>query len=328
MNTPQSVLLKHSHRTLPEDRQLIDFTIREHIFEHQQYDHALSTIAEVHQHHRTHKRAAGLLLTAPAGFGKSVILNQYQGYFPKQQENQQTIIPVISLVLPSRPTDFSVATAALEALGYPASKKRENAADKTRKLFELFNRCKTEMILIDELHHLDKSRNSHEFYVAVNWIKNLISVGNVSVVAVGLPHAVQVIQLNRELHRRFVKTLSLTPFDLLDEESFLEFRSILKSINDLLPYETETPLHEQNLARRVLFATNGLIDYLCTLIDSTVFIAQFLMKPSIHLEVLATAFRESIWYSVPERRNPFHPQARLRPLTKSGEPFHLDQNKE
>ena len=322
---PQEIITKFSERKLPEGRTITDFTLKDHVMEHSQFSKAMTMIAEVHQLRRVKGYGAGFVLMAESGFGKSVILQQYQSYFPRCSVNLKSVIPVVFITLPSRPTDLSMATAVLDAMGHPLASKKENAAEKTKKIYELFNTCKVELILIDELHHLDKSHNSVEYYVALNWLKNLISLGNASVVTAGLPRTKSIIQGNKELKRRFIKELTLTPFEWTDKFSFVEFRSILKKFGELLPFECETPLQEQNLARRILIASHGLLDYVRQLLDGAVYIAQFMHKPIINLEVLATAFREYIWSDVPEKLNPFNPKATLRKLDKFGEPFHLSE---
>ena len=323
--TPEDIYLKHASKKLPDGQSLVQFTLTSFVVEHAQFSIGMAAIAEVHSKRNANKMGVGLLLMADSGFGKSILLKQYHALFPRQILANEPIIPVLYVVLPSNPSSLAIVSEILLALGDPlALKKGESAALKTQRLHQLLEACKVEVILMDEPHHLDISLNSLEFYIAQNWLKNLISLGKVAVVASGMPQSKYIFHSNKELKRRFLKKVTLTGFTFSDESSFEEFRSILKKYETLLPFDCETPLYERNLARRILIASGGLLDYLAKLLDGAVQIAQFMHKPIINLEVLAASFREYIWVDAPEKLNPFHSDSPLRKLDKFGEPYYSD----
>lgn len=323
--TPKDIFLKYASKKLPEGRSLIEFSLTAFVVEHSEFSKGMAAIAELHGSRNSRGLGMGILIMADSGFGKSVLLMQYYALFPRQILANKSLIPVLYVVLPSNPTSLSIVIEILLALGDPlALKKSESASLKTQRLYQLLAACKVELILMDEPHHLDVSLNSMEFYIAQNWLKNLISIGNVAVVASGMAHSKNILHSNKELKRRFLKQVNLSGFSLNDESSFEEFRSVLKKFDELLPFDCEIPLYERNLARRILIASNGLLDYVGKLLDGAVNIAQFMYKPIINAEVLAAAFREYIWPEVPEKLNPFHPESPLLMLDKFGEPYHPD----
>lgn len=116
-----------------------------------------------------------------------------------------------------------------------------------------------------------------------DWLKRLISNTNVGIVACGLPEAALVVESNEQLARRFSARLQLTPFALEDDKDFLEFRGLLRSLQELLPMPLETPLHEANLARRMYFASYGLFDYLGKVLEGAVSAAVAARLPQINL---------------------------------------------
>lgn len=326
--TPEEIFINHTSKKLPGGQPLIQFSLTSFLVEHTQYSIGMAAIAEIHAKRNANKMGVGLLLMADSGFGKTKLLKQYQALFPRQILANKPIIPVLYVVFPSSPSSLSIVSAILLALGDPlALKKGESAALKTHRLFKLLEDCKVEVILMDEPHHVDISNNYLEFYIAQNWLKNLISIGKVAFVASGLPHSTNIFHSNIELKRRFLKQVTLTRFTFTDESSFEEFRSILKKFESLLPFNCEIPLYERNLARRIVIACGGLLDYLAKLLDGAVHIGQFMRKPIINVDVLAASFREYIWVDVPEKLNPFCPGSPLRQLDKFGEPYFSDSKK-
>lgn len=323
--TPEDILLKHASKKLPHNQALIQFSLSEYVVEHSQFSVGMAAIAETHAKRNALEKGLGLLLTAESGFGKTILLKQYQSLFPRQTLPNGVMIPVLYVVLPSNPSSLAIVSEILLALGDPlALKKSESAAIKTQRLYKFLEQCKVEVILMDEPHHMHISLNSTEFYTTQNWLKNLISIGKVAVITSGMPHSKYIFKSNAELRRRFIKQVTLMEFRFSDESSFEEFRSILKKYEGLLPFACETPLYERNLARRILIACGGLLDYLAKLLDGAVQIAQFMHKPIINTEVLAASFREYIWVDCPEKLNPFHPNSPLRALDKYGEPYHSE----
>lgn len=323
--SPEDIIQLHGSKKLPDNQTLIKFSLSEYIVEHSQFSVGMAAIAETHAKRNALSKGVGLLLMAESGFGKTILLKKYQSLFPRQMLANIVIIRVLYVVLPSNPSSLAIASEILLALGDPlALKKSESAAIKTQPLYKYLKDCKVEVILMDEPHHMHISLNTPEFYTAQNWLKNLISIGKVAVVASGMPHSKYIFKSNNELKRRFLKQVTLTNFTFNYASSFEEFRSILKKYEGLLPFKCEIPLYERNLARRILIACGGLLDYLAKLLDGAVQIAQFMHKPIINVEVLAASFREYIWDDGPENLNPFHPNSPLRPLDKFGEPYHTE----
>lgn len=289
---------------------------------HRRYREAMHAIAELHARRRQYKVGGGLLLTGPSGAGKSTIIHAYLGYFPRDMEAERTRIPVLLVSVPSSPTSRSLASAILEALGHKKAH-RGTAPELTGRIRELFARCGVEIVLLDEFQHLFYAPSLNAFRDVTDWLKNLLESTQVGMVACGLPAAEAVVNSNEQLARRFSARLAITPFSIDETEDFLEFRGLLKALAKHLPLQTDTPLHEANLARRIHIASYGLFDYVIKVLEGAVSAASRADLEQIDLSVLAAAFRNRIWREVPERLNPFHPESVLRPMDRPGEVFQL-----
>lgn len=294
---------------------------------HQRFRNALFQISELHHRRRTHGVGGGVLLIGPSGAGKSTILQAYEAEYPRTFGAQRTQIPVLVTRVPSSPTVRSLAGAILEAMGDRKSH-RGTAPEKTTRLVEFIKHCGVEMLLLDEFQHLFYTPSVAAFRDVTDWLKNLLESTGLGMVGCGLPTAELVIRSNEQLSRRFSPSIPVDPFSLEDEADFIEYRGLLKAIASCLPMESEIPLYEANLARRIHTASFGLVDYTIKLLEGAVSAANLAGLNTLSLDVLAAGFRERIWKDVPDNLNPFHPESPLRPLTQPGEVFYQHTRKD
>lgn len=289
---------------------------------HRRYREGMFRMAELHQRRRRFGMGGGLLLTGPSGAGKSTMVRAYHANFARQYLPERTIVPVLLVSVPSSPTAKSLAGAILQALGQKKAH-RGTAPEKTAWIYDLFVRCRVEMVLIDEFQHLFYPPTLNAFRDVTDWLKNFLEDTKVGMVACGLSAAEQVVNSNEQLARRFSERIRISPFALEDANDFQEFRGILKALQALLPLPTELPLYEANLARRIYIGSYGLFDYVVKVLEGAVSVASIAGLESIDCQVMAEAFRQRIWRDVPERLNPFHPESPLRALDRPGEVFYL-----
>ncbi len=321
---PIEIIRKYAANADRQDQsqsQLYGFSLRNIILEHQRFKSTLRSIAELHHYCIQNKVGKGLIIVGPSGLGKTSILKYYACQFPRVVETQFTRIPVLIVTTPSTPTTDSMAEAILMALGDPLAN-RGNAKDKLNRIKLLFDQCQVELLFIDEFQHFFYARTIVEFRTITDWLKIFLNETAKAVILCGLPEAEMVVQSNEQLARRFSSKHTLTPFSFAPEQDFLEFRGILRSFQDGLPLPTEIPLHEANLARRFLIASNGLLDYVRKILEGAVSVATAAGHQSLDLPAYAEAFRREVWSDVADRLNPFHEDSPLRVLNRSGEPFY------
>ena len=169
---------------------------------HRRYKEAMCAIAELHLRQRSHGAGGGLLISGPSGIGKSTIIRAYQALVPREHQPGRTYIPVLMVSVPPSPTSRSLAGAVLEAMGQKKAY-RGTAPEKTAWIYELFNRCGVEMILLDEFQHLLYAPTLNAFRDVTDWLKNFLEDTKVGMVGCGLPAAETVVNSNEQLARRF-----------------------------------------------------------------------------------------------------------------------------
>lgn len=295
------------------------FSIRTASIDHPAYCEAIRKIATIHRRGRDIKLGGGLLVTGHTGTGKTTALNFYRSQFPQREETQGTISPVLYVVTPASPTVKNLAESILVSMGDLASG-RGSTEDKTRRVYKFLKECRVELLMIDEFQHFtDTSRRSSGRDVT-DWLKNLLNVAHIPVVLAGLPRCDLVIRGNQQLARRFSSRYHLRPFSFDSNEAQMEFRGVLKLIQQCLPVKC-LPLHDSNTARMLFVASNGVMDYVAKLIDQAVELSIRSGDGEISLLTFAQAFEDEIWRDCPEYLNPFRRNAICRPLTQMGEPF-------
>lgn len=280
---------------------------------------ALDTIALAHKRSLLAGTARGVLITGQSGSGKTTLLKQYCAKFPAQETTERRLVPALYVPTPSRPSVKFLAAAVLIAMEAPfANESGEGATDR---IIELLQQCGTQLLCIDEIHHLVTALDKREFARATEWLKTVINRSKIPVILAGMPKAVQLIQSNGQLRRRFSTQIYLRPFGIHSHALACEFRGLLKGLQKTLPLPC-TNLADNELSARLFFATNGIIDYLAHILDGAIVECLNSSKSEITITELAIAFRKNIWSEVPSELNPFlAPLELLRPLDKWGEPF-------
>lgn len=305
----------------PLDASTTRFTVRRDVIMHGKFTRAVREIARIHRRGVEAGVAGGLLLVAQTGSGKTTALDYYERQFPRRLCEGVWRIPVLRVNTPESPTVKSLAETILDAMGDVAAWKG-NATDKTRRIVHLFDRCEVELLALDEFQHFFDGKRVTESLRVSDWLKLLIETLKVPVVLAGLPRAMQVVNNNPQLRRRFAAPHYMEPFEIGTTDERKEFRGVLKALSAGLP-NGSVDLSEPGLARRFFYATHGLIDYVVKLVDDAVSRGGSGSGGAVLMEDFEKAFVRSIWSSAPKMLNPFHPTAHLRVLNRPGEPFDI-----
>jgi hypothetical protein len=298
-------------------------TVRETLIEHPAFAYGISAIRRCHRMGQFELEEPGcLLVTGVSGSGKSTLRKEYAKHHPRREAEDGTIIPVLHLELPAKPTIKNVAERILLALGDPLFA-HGTAVAMTERIIVLFKNCRLELVILDEFQHfIDHSSEKIEATVA-DWLKSLVNATKVPFVLMGLRRCRRILQANEQLRRRFSRQISLEPFSIIDKRSRRIFDGLLRTIYGSLPVPCAPELIGGGVtAEQMHYATFGLIGYVMTLITAAVEIVIEEGCAAIDRHVLGRAFSDAIWPEGLDRLNPFHPRFINRPLTNAGEPFY------
>lgn len=295
-----------------------NFTLRSQRIYYSVFCEAIRKVARLHDRGIAAGTAEGLLIIGQSGGGKTAIADFYVSQFPRVQSETGLSIPVLRVDTPESPSVKTFAQQILLALGDPAAD-RGTAETKTQRLIVFLEKCKVQLLIVDEFQHFFDGHRASEAKRITDWLKNLLNRVKIPVVLFGLPRSIMVLRLNPQLRRRFAAPHYLRPFSIVGGD-FNELRSVLRTFHDRIKVPC-IPLHDPDVARRFFYASNGLIDYVVKILDEAVSTSGLNEGERLDLPHFARAFKSVVWGDVPPRLNPFSSDAIHRPLIKRGEPF-------
>lgn len=265
---------------------------------------------------------SGISIIGESGSGKTTLLETILERYPSYEDQDRTIRPAIMAKIPSVPSIKSIARLILAKLGDPlAYATRRQNDDLTKGIVTLLKECQTKVMLLDEINNFLQKKGRHDSVLDLsNWIKEIVDDSGVLIVLSALPIGEAVIQSNEQLQRRFSAPLYL---ELVNKESSTvnlgSFRGVLKEIDKKLPTMRRSSLHEENMAQRLFFASDGRIGLLMKLLRRAIRIAHKKNAPQLDLVILEESFKKEIGDDGKGPLNPFNQAFVKRRLNKPGE---------
>ncbi|QQE78385.1 TniB family NTP-binding protein [Alicyclobacillus sp. SO9] len=149
-----------------------------------------------------------LFIYGESGVGKSTLLRKYVkakeniGYVDVDEEGTQyDIRPVVYTDLPEPFTKYEFYHQIVKALGAPQPG-GSKIGDVKQQALKLIEQQRVEMVILDEMDYILTSRSVKQIE-AMEAIKSLTNLGNISVVCAGTPAAKQLTEINFQYYSRF-----------------------------------------------------------------------------------------------------------------------------
>lgn len=299
-----------------------EFNSRSVLINHPDFANAMRTIER--QHNSVIKNgdfSTGTIIIGESGAGKTTVCKTYRDRFPVHEEPTRRHTRVVLVSVPSKPTVKSLATAILAAVKFvPIS--GSNAAKLTETILKQFEGCGVEVMFLDEFQHfLEGNRN--DLREVTNWLKGLIDDLHTAVFLCGVPSLRRVLQTNKQLRRRFSRVTEMGAFNIQSSTEAARFVGILQALCRDMPLPT-VDFKDKEVATKIYFATSGLIDYMCKLINGAYENAVSRGAKEVALQDYAAAFKIHIWDRPPATRDPFSSKFNGALLDGPGEPFAPD----
>ncbi|XEG72439.1 TniB family NTP-binding protein [Pseudomonas sp. abacavir_1] len=199
-------------------------------------------------------RMPNVMLVGESNNGKTTLINRFikicaQAYV---NEEAESVIPVIAIEL-SKTDVRQLYVKILESFWAPFNVTAP--IEKLRNQTEhMFRSCKTRMLIIDEIQVLRKG-SPIKVREVMDEIKSLANVLQISVVGVGVPQAVQLLNADAQYASRF-EVLTLPPWSLRGD-----FQSFLKSYERALPLKKASRLYSRELTPVIHSITGGNTGY-------------------------------------------------------------------
>lgn len=298
--TMTETLLKSNTLALAERKRLVESI-------HITFPHLLrvrSKISYCHTHSKMAAEPECMLITGRQGAGKTTLCNSYARQFPRVVRKERIIIPVLAASIPAPATVKSLPTRVLRALGdaYPD---RGTAVSQTLRIINCFDKCGVELVVLDEFQNFIDANSKAILIDISNWLKDLINETRKPVVLVGMPHSERILQANPQLERRFSMRETLEPFRWGTATEQSVFERFLQELDERLPFPRRSNLQTVETAKRIFFATQGIVGYVMKLVRRAAIMAIDEGADYLDLELLARAYKERLAARMPSRINPF-----------------------
>lgn len=263
----------------------------------------LSAIDDCHHFSDLKDEPECLFLKGETGTGKTTILKSYAQAYPRQETPYGSIVPLLSISIPSPATVKSVVSKLLWELGDPAYDKG-TTSNQTIRLIGLMKECEVSLVFLDEFQHFIDRDSAKVLKTVSDWLKNLILDTKVPVVLVGLPEAEAVFRFNSQLSRRFANRHNLSSFSWSNDEG-REFRTFLHAVELQLPLISSSNLAQLEMALRFYYASDGVIAYVMKLVRYGTHLALKQGQEKLDFPILARAFEKYVKADKFHKSNPF-----------------------
>lgn len=150
------------------------------IVNHPKYNSIYNRIHETHQLSVGSTQADGVFLSGNSGVGKTTLLKDYAEGFPRKIVEGTTIVPILYFKVPVGATPKAVASQILYELG-DINFDKGTQVQQTTRIFYYVERCKVEMIIMDEFQHLIDRDTEHVLTKASDWVKTFLEEVNIPV---------------------------------------------------------------------------------------------------------------------------------------------------
>ncbi|MEJ2898628.1 TniB family NTP-binding protein [Acinetobacter sp. NS-4] len=248
--------------------------LRNFVCHHSDFSNALNAIEECRDISYINNQPVGCLLLGEGGVGKSMLCRVIRGrnkpYHCIENNVDKYIVPAFYVAVPSPITIKSIAIRMLQELGCTDIK--STSADLNYRLRILLKECKTQLIMLDEFHHLYSSsvQNKSTCELVANWIKTLADETQISICLAGLPNIQDNLFIDSQLARRFSRVLKLNPLTLNIHNEAGTLKPFLKQtsnyISENINIKFDPEITTQDLLKRIFLATSGYEAYVMELL--------------------------------------------------------------
>jgi type II secretory pathway predicted ATPase ExeA len=256
-----------------------------------------------------------LLVLGPSRSGKTLALKKFASKFPHAEEKTGFIRLVVYVSIPEKTTIKALLTSLLEAYGDPRAE-FGTAINKVTRVRHYIKEQRTQLLILDEGHHLFDPDKERLTYSVSESIKSLLNLGLCPIVLAGMPHTAEVVNRNDQLKGRLLETIKLNGLRWNDEAEQTLFRKILHKFERESDFPERSGLGEKDLAYAIWRATNGLIGLVSQLLMRAIIEAENCGSKKISRENLSEAYNNL--HAADDSLNPFAHQVSSEPVTPHG----------
>lgn len=305
-------------------REMRDAWRREMFIPHPKIRQALDAMHDRIQATGRHGASTGIFVVGDPGSGKTRLASHMRDVIaamPSEPTPNADHIPVILVKCPELSTRKQLALQVLAAMG-AATPRSRTYSDLIHQIAKISRPTKLKVIIIDDVQDLLRSRSRNGARETAVALRDLFDLLSVTIVLLGTPESIQIIQDNIQLRKRIPYRHQLPYFDMEGEHEMQQFKKLVHELEKWLPVAEASDLTSSEMLLRLSRASHGIFQFLLDLLDRAVTEAMRDGVESIDRQHLAKAF-EWVFGAALSSANPFTiDKKELRALDRPEEPFH------
>lgn len=288
------------------DPNALQLHVEQMLVTHTSFEKAMDSLEQAFNAAPIIRDPMGIFITGESRTGKSRVIEEFMDAHQPIRFNEGLEVPVIKVLVPSKPSVKGLAAEILRALGDPLPDKGTEQV-MTARLLIFLSHCKVRMLILDEGQHLvDKSTKYNLIHHVSDWLKNLMNQSKVVVVIAGLEYAQTILSQNEQLRGRFTNKINMPRFNWREDQSRSEFLGLLAGFNSFISEQFSMPdISSHDLALRFYLASGGLTGYLFNILRKTVWDVVDDGRTTIHLEDFDVGYRAMISTQDQHQSSPF-----------------------
>ncbi|MBU2419155.1 MAG: ATP-binding protein [Alphaproteobacteria bacterium] len=210
----------------------------------------------------------GFRVLAPTGSGKTTALDAYIASVEAARPRTEDFIPILKISIANDSTPRRLMTSVLDAFG-DMHAHHGNEALLRRRAIACFQRFKTELLICDEVQHLNYRQGPKTD--VTDTLKGLLDMGVVPIIFLGTEDAKNMFGRNLQLNGRLLPPCDLPPLDVrrpADRALFARFVTELEGVvfdQNLLPQRSN--LNALGMMPALFEVSNGVIGRVSRLIN-------------------------------------------------------------
>lgn len=290
----------------PLNRNALLLHVEQMLVTHTAFKGALESLEQAFNASPIVKDPIGIFIIGVSRTGKSRVIEEFKDAHPSIRLEEGLEMPIVNVLVPSKPSVKGLAAEILRALGDPLPDKGTEQV-MTARLLLLLQRCKVRVLILDEGQHLvDKSSKYNLIHHVSDWLKNLMNQSKVIVVIAGLEYAQTILSQNEQLRGRFTNKIIMPRFDWRDDQSRYEFLGLLAGFNSYLKEQFCLPdISGNELALRFYLASGGLTGYVFNILRKTIWNVVDDGRTTIHFEDFDIGYQSMVGSEDQHQISPF-----------------------
>ncbi|WP_419906030.1 TniB family NTP-binding protein [Hoeflea sp.] len=248
-------------------------------------------------------KARALLIVGASGSGKTTALEDYMADFPDmtledtcpslsddeiERLKDADIRRIVYVEAPERTTRRALVATILGAFGYRA-REHWNTSEVIEKIALYAEQMGTQMIFIDEGHHMVNEAKPDATIEVTEFIKSLLNRVKVQIVIAGLPQLLDIAApgpKTAQLRRRLQPPMVLRPYSWVTRSGRTMFSSVLGVMEKMMELPDPSGLSRHDIAKRIYVATHGEIGMVSKYLSRALSLALARQLRSIDLALL------------------------------------------